>query len=54
MNRSEIIDALKAADHSLGDARCMSVTDEIPDLYEDSEIVEDVLKRLEAGESIDP
>lgn len=43
---AEIIKALEAAMNSLDDARSMSCTDELPTLYDDAKLVEDVLKRL--------
>ncbi len=43
---AEIIKALEAAKNSIDDAKSMSCTDEIPDLYDDANMVEDVLERL--------
>lgn len=43
---AEIIKALEAAKRSLDDGKDMCVSDEMPTLYEDSHLVNDVLKRL--------
>lgn len=42
----ELVEALKAAARSLGDAECMNCTDQLPTLCEDSSLVDDVLGRL--------